>query len=171
MVHHKLKRIKLLILDVDGVLTDGGIIYNDNGSETKVFNVKDGLGIKLLIEAGIVLVIVTGRRSEALYNRCRNLGIDHIFDNVKNKAALLDHILDRTGVLASDVAFMGDDLPDLALMKRVGLSIAVADAHEAVRKHADLVTIATGGNGAVREICEAILKAQGLWGAIFESFL
>ena len=171
MVHHKLKRIKLLILDVDGVLTNGGIIYDDNGSETKIFNVKDGLGIRLLLEAGIILYIVTGRRSEALYNRCRNLGIDHIFDNVQDKAALLDPILKQTGVPASDVAFIGDDLPDLALMKRVGLSIAVANAHEAVRKHADMVTLATGGNGAVREICEAILKAQGLWDAIFEGFL
>ena len=168
---NKLKHIKLLILDVDGVLTDGGIIYNDNGVETKIFNVKDGLGIRLLMQAGINLCIATGRRSNALYNRCKNLGIEHIFDGADDKAAILDLILDRTGVSAEQVAFIGDDLPDLALMKKVGLSIAVADAHKTVLKNADMVTSAKGGNGAVREACEAILRAQGLWENILERFL
>jgi len=168
---NKLKHIKLLILDVDGVLTDGGIIYNDNGVETKIFNVKDGLGIRLLMQAGINLCIATGRRSNALYNRCKNLGIEHIFDGADDKAAIFDLILDRTGVSAEQVAFIGDDLPDLALMKKVGLSIAVADAHKTVLKNANMVTSAKGGNGAVREVCEAILKAQGLWENILERFL
>ena len=168
---NKLKHIKLLILDVDGVLTDGGIIYNDNGVETKIFNVKDGLGIRLLMQAGINLCIATGRRSNALYNRCKNLGIEHIFDGADDKVAILDLILDRTGVSAEQVAFIGDDLPDLALMKKVGLSIAVADAHKTVLKNANMVTSAKGGNGAVREVCEAILKAQGLWENILERFL
>lgn len=168
---NKLKHIKLLILDVDGVLTDGGIIYNDNGVETKIFNVKDGLGIRLLMQAGINLCIATGRRSNALYNRCKNLGIEHIFDGADDKAAILDLILDRTGVSAEQVAFIGDDLPDLALMKKVGLSIAVADAHKTVLKNADMVTSTKGGNGAVREVCEAILKAQGFWENILERFL
>ena len=167
----QLKHIKLLILDVDGVLTDGSIIYNDNGVETKIFNVKDGLGIRLLMKAGITLCIATGRRSNALYNRCDNLGIEHIFDGLGDKAAILDPILNRTGVSTEQVAFIGDDLPDLALMKKVGLSIAVADAHKTVLKHADMVTSAKGGDGAVREVCEAILKAQGLWDNILEGFL
>jgi 3-deoxy-D-manno-octulosonate 8-phosphate phosphatase (KDO 8-P phosphatase) len=171
MVINKLKNIKLLILDVDGVLTDGSIIYNDNNSETKVFNVKDGLGIRLLMEAGIELCIATGRRSDALHHRCKNLGIVHIFDNVKDKAAILDLILNQVGVSATEAAFIGDDLPDLALMKHIGLSIAVADAHETVREHADMVTAANGGSGAVREVCEAILKAQGTWGNIVKRFL
>jgi 3-deoxy-D-manno-octulosonate 8-phosphate phosphatase (KDO 8-P phosphatase) len=171
MLLNKLKNIKLVILDVDGVLTDGGIIYNDNGVETKIFNVKDGLGIKLLMKAGITLCIATGRRSNALYNRCKNLGIEHIFDGLSDKATMLDLMLDRTGVSAEQVAFMGDDLPDLGLMKKVGLSIAVADAHKTVLKHADMITSATGGNGAVREVCEAILTAQGLWENILEHFL
>jgi 3-deoxy-D-manno-octulosonate 8-phosphate phosphatase (KDO 8-P phosphatase) len=171
MLLNKLKNIKLVILDVDGVLTDGGIIYNDNGLETKIFNVKDGLGIKLLMKAGITLCIATGRRSNALYNRCKNLGIEHIFDGLSDKATMLDLMLDRTGVSAEQVAFMGDDLPDLGLMKKVGLSIAVADAHKTVLKHADMITSATGGNGAVREVCEAILTAQGLWENILEHFL
>ncbi len=171
MLLNKLKNIKLLILDVDGVLTDGGIIYNDNRVETKIFNVKDGLGIRFLMEAGINVCIATGRRSNALYHRCKNLGIEHIFDGLGDKAAMLDLILDRTGVSAEQVAFMGDDLPDLALMKKVGLSIAVADAHKTVFKNADMVTLEKGGNGAVRETCEAILKAQGLWENILERFL
>lgn len=170
MVSNKLKDIKLLILDVDGVLTDGSIIYDNNGVETKIFSVKDGLGIRLLMEAGINLCIATGRSSSALNNRCENLGIVHIFDGVSDKSAILDLILDRVGVSAHEVAFIGDDLPDLALMQMVGLSIAVADAHKTVLENADMVTSAKGGAGAVREACEAILKAQGLWENILESF-
>ena len=170
MVSNKIKDIKLLILDVDGVLTDGSIIYDDNNVETKVFSVKDGLGIRLLMEAGINLCIATGRSSNALNNRCKNLGIVHIFDGVSDKAAILDLILERVGLSAHEVAFIGDDLPDLALMQMVGLSIAVADAHKTVLENADMVTTAKGGAGAVREACEAILKAQGLWENILERF-
>jgi len=170
MVLSKLKKIKLLLLDVDGVLTDGGIIYNDNGAETKVFNVKDGLGIRLLMEAGIHLGIVTGRRSNALYSRCKDLGIDLIYDGIGNKVDVLDALLEQTGVSAEEVAFIGDDLPDLALMKMIGLAIAVGDAHHSIIDNADMVTSAKGGNGAVREACEAILKAKGLWEDILEHF-
>jgi 3-deoxy-D-manno-octulosonate 8-phosphate phosphatase (KDO 8-P phosphatase) len=170
MLQHKLKRIKLLVCDVDGVLTDGTIIYHDDGSETKIFNVKDGLGIRLLRKAGIGFYIVTGRRSAALYHRCRNLGIDRVFDNVKDKAVVFDRIVAQSGVVGADIAFIGDDIPDLGLMKKVGLPIAVNDAHEMVVKHADMVTSSAGGHGAVREVCEAILKAQGIWDALVERF-
>jgi 3-deoxy-D-manno-octulosonate 8-phosphate phosphatase (KDO 8-P phosphatase) len=170
MVLSKLKKIKLLLLDVDGVLTDGGIIYNDNGAETKVFNVKDGLGIRLLMEAGIHLGIVTGRRSNALYSRCKDLGINLIYDGVSNKIDVLDELLNQTGVSVEEIAFIGDDLPDLALMKMIGLSISVADAHKSILDNADMVTSAKGGHGAVREACEAILKAKGLWENILERF-
>ena len=168
MVLNKLKKIKLLLLDVDGVLTDGGIIYHDNGAETKVFNVKDGLGIRLLLEAGIHLGIITGRRSNALSFRCKDLGINLIYDGVKNKIDVLDALLDQTGVSAEEVAFIGDDLPDLRLMKTIGLSIAVGDAHKMILDNADMVTSANGGQGAVREVCETILKAKGLWENILE---
>jgi len=168
---NKLKRIKLLLLDVDGVLTDGSIIYNDNGAETKIFNVKDGLGIRLLMEAGIKVGIVTGRTSKALYHRCTNLGISLIFDGVHEKTSVLELISEHTGLLADEIAFVGDDLPDLPLMRRVGLSIAVADAHETVIENVDMVTAKKGGAGAVREVCEAILKAQGFWKKILENFL
>ncbi len=160
---NKLKRIKLLLLDVDGVLTDGSIIYNDDCVETKIFNVKDGLGIRLLMNAGIKVCIVTGRSSNALHHRCKNLGIVHVFDGVSDKTTVLDLILEQISLLPGEIAFIGDDLPDIPLMKKVGLSIAVADAHETVVENADVVTTFKGGTGAVREACEAILKAQGLW--------
>jgi len=160
---NKLKKIKLLLLDVDGVLTDGSIIYNDNGIETKVFNVRDGLGIRLLIESEIEVYIITGRGSNALKHRCKNLGIAHIFDNVRDKKKVLNSILETTGIDVGEIAFIGDDLSDLSIMKKVGLSIAVADAHDIIIKNTNVVTLKKGGTGAVREVCEAILKAQGLW--------
>ena len=171
MVTNKLKRVKLLLLDVDGVLTDGSIIYHDNGEEAKAFNVKDGLGIRILMGSGIEVGIVTGKNSEALLHRCKNLGISLIFDRVRDKAAILEIVVDQTGIPPEEIAFVGDDLIDLPLMRRVGLSIAVADAHEMVLKNADMVTSAEGGRGAVREVCEAILKSQDLWEKILENFL
>jgi len=163
-------KIKLLLLDVDGVLTGGDVIYNDSGQETKVFNVKDGLGLRLLMDAGIKVAIVTGRRSNALIHRCRNLGIDQVYDGVTDKAAVFERILKQTQVQPREIACMGDDLPDLPLMGKVGFSIAVADAHEVVLSRADMVTSAKGGAGAVREACEFILKGKGLWKSILKRF-
>ena len=171
MTLDKLKRIKLLLLDVDGVLTDGKIVYDDTGAEIKAFNAKDGLGIKMFMGAGIEVGIVTGRASRALLHRCDNLGISLIFDQVRDKTGVLEVISKEKGVGAEHIAFVGDDLVDIPLMKRVGLSVAVADAHETVLEHADMVTSAQGGAGAVREVCEAILKAQGLWEKVLERFL
>lgn len=166
----KLKHIQLLLMDVDGVLTDGSIIYNDGGQETKSFNSRDGFGIKLVMEAGLKVGLVTGRRSEALRHRCDNLGIKLIFDGVKDKAGMLAEIVTQTGIDAERAAFMGDDLPDLPLMKLTGLSIAVADAHEIVRQSADWTTRATGGHGAVREVCEELLKAKGVWEQVLDKY-
>jgi 3-deoxy-D-manno-octulosonate 8-phosphate phosphatase (KDO 8-P phosphatase) len=160
---HPLKGVKLLLLDVDGVLTRGEIIYGDDGAETKVFNVRDGLGLRLLMAAGIGVGVVTGRRSQALSQRCANLGITRLYDAVRDKAALLEDICQDTQVGAAEMAFIADDLPDVALLARVGAPIAVADAHELVKARALYQTRAKGGAGAVREACEAILKAQGLW--------
>lgn len=159
----KLKSIQLLLLDVDGVLTDGRIIYDDAGSQIKEFNVRDGLGIRLVMAAGIKVGIVTGRKSKALHHRCRDLGIQHIYEGIRQKGRLLEKIVEQTGVGAAQTAFVGDDIPDLYLMRRVGLSVAVADAHELVKKYADWTTSAAGGCGAVREVCEALLKARGIW--------
>ena len=122
------------------------------------------------MEAGVKVCIVTGRRSNALIHRCKNLGIGHVFDGAGDKAAVLDRLLSQTGISVEDTAFIGDDLPDRPLMKLVGCSIAVADAHHIVRETADMVTSATGGIGAVREVCEAILQAQGHWERVLERF-
>ena len=168
MLKKKLENIRLLLLDVDGVLTDGRIIYNDLGMQTKEFNARDGLVIKLLRKAGIPVAMVTGRASKALQHRCRNLGIDDLYDGVTDKRAVLDDILKRFDLTADRMAFVADDLPDLGIMAGVGLAIAVADAHALVRQKADWVTTARGGKGAVREVCEAILQAQGLWDNIVE---
>ena len=166
----KLKHIQLLLLDVDGVLTDGSIIYNDDGSETKIFNARDGFGLKLVMSAGIKVGIVTGRSSQALRHRCDNLGIDLLFDGVGDKAQMLEEIVAQTGIDTEQTAFVGDDLPDLPIMKTAGLSIAVADAHEIVRQKADWTTLAQGGQGAVREVCEALLTAKGIWEEITARF-
>lgn len=167
----KIKQIRLLLLDVDGVLTDGTIIYHDNGSETKIFSVKDGLGIRLLMDSGIQTGIVTGRASQSLLCRCKNLGIDLIFDGIKDKSSVFDLIMEKTGLFSEQMAFMGDDLPDLPIMKLSGISVAVADAHETVKQYADIVTINKGGHGAVREFCETILKTQGVWEKIMEKYI
>lgn len=159
----RFKQIELILLDVDGVLTTGQVIYNDAGQETKVFHVRDGLGIRMLLEAGIQVGIVTGRRSMALVHRCRNLGLTLLRDGIHDKAAALEEILKETGVAATATAFVGDDLPDLPIMRRVGVPIAVGDAHDLVKQAAVMTTRAMGGRGAVREISERILKARGDW--------
>ncbi len=168
MTHTFLKKIALLLLDVDGVLTTGQVIYDDAGQETKVFDVRDGLGLRLLAEAGIPVGIITGRRSMALVHRCNNLGITLLKDGVRDKAAALEKILQETGVSASQTAFVGDDLPDLPVMRRVGIPIAVGDAHDLVKQMASWTTHARGGHGAVREISEGILKARGEWDALIQ---
>jgi 3-deoxy-D-manno-octulosonate 8-phosphate phosphatase (KDO 8-P phosphatase) len=170
-IANKLKRIKLLILDVDGVLTNGSIIYNNDFVETKIFNVKDGLGIRLLMRAGIDVCIATGRSSEALYHRCKDLNIIHIFDALNDKTAVLKIMVEKLNVSAEEIAFIGDDLPDIPLMKLIGLPITVADGAEEVKKTADTVTEAKGGAGAVREVCEAILKASELWDETLRQYL
>ena len=161
--NEKFKNIQLLLLDVDGVLTDGRIIYDDAGSQVKEFNVRDGLGIRLAMAAGIKIGMVTGRASNALNFRCRDLGVPYVYAGVRQKDRLLEKIVEQTGVLPDLTAFVGDDIPDICLMRRIGLPIAVADAHELVKKHAVWVTSSAGGGGAVREVCEALLKARGNW--------
>lgn len=166
-----LKKVKLLVLDVDGVLTDGRITYTDSGEQIKSFLSRDGLGLRLLMDNGIQVGIITGRTSGALTHRCRNLGIDLVFDGIRDKADAMDQMALRTGIDLSDMAFMGDDLIDLPAMTRAGVAVAVADAADEVKSLADIVTCANGGKGAVREICEAILKARGLWENTLKSFL
>ncbi len=163
--------IELLLLDVDGVLTDSSIVYTDAGEQIKSFNSKDGLGLRLLMDTGIGVGIITGRSSKALEHRCQNLGITLVFDGIKDKARALDTISELTGISPTKMAYVGDDLIDLPVLTRVGLSCCVADAASEVKTHCDIITRSRGGQGAVREICESILKAKGLWHRIVDSFL
>jgi len=156
-------QIRLLFLDVDGVLTDGCITFNDRGEEIKTFHVKDGLGLKMLMRAGVEVAIITGRTSGALIHRAKELGIKELYQGVSDKSGLCREILLSKGVDPREAACMGDDLPDLAMFKEVGVRIAVSDAAEELRGAADLVTVHSGGHGAVREACEWILKRQGKW--------
>ena len=169
-IKKRMKEVKLLLLDVDGVLTDGTITYNAKGQEIKSFSVKDGLGLRLLMDAGIQVGIITGRSSEALAARCKNLGIDLLFDGIKDKVKALETILKETGIKAAQTAFAGDDLPDICVMKRVGLAIAVSDASPDIMGFAHIITSKKGGQGAIREVCENILKAKGLWNDICLGF-
>ena len=159
----KAASIKVLILDVDGVLTDGRITLNERGDEVKSFNVKDGLGLKILMSTGIEVVIITGRKSVVVEHRAKELGIDEVWQGIKDKRALCKKIIGEKGLKKKEVCCIGDDLPDLAMFMEAGLRIAVADAVEEVREKADFVTKKKGGDGAVREACEWILKSKGAW--------
>ena len=155
--------IKLLFLDVDGVLTDGRITLNEKGEEVKSFDVKDGFGLKLLMRDGIEVVIVTGRRSRAVAHRARELGIREVYQGTSDKRLVCRRLIEKRGLMKLQVGSVGDDLPDLAMFRESGLCIAVADAAGEVREEADFITSKRGGHGAGREICEWILKCRGRW--------
>lgn len=159
----KLKGIKLLILDVDGVMTDGRIIMDHEGHEIKHFDARDGHGLKIIQRYGIEVVLLTGRKSEVVNHRARDLRIKDVYQGLVNKKDVLEEILQKHNLPASAVAFLGDDIVDIPVLKRVGFSAAVADALDVVKKSVDYVTEHKGGRGAVRELCELILQAQGKW--------
>lgn len=170
MVEDKAARIKLLILDVDGVMTNGRVIMNDRGEETKYFCVKDGLGLRMLMTAGVEVVLVTGRRSQVVLHRAEDLGIKHVYQGVADKRALCSQIIRGNGFKKQEVCCMGDDLPDLAMFMESGLRVAVADAAEEVRDASDFITKSKGGDGAVREVCELILRCQEKWDDMLAGF-
>lgn len=157
------KRTKLLLLDVDGVLTDGRIIYDSKGRDSKFFNVHDGLGIYLLKKAGIPTVLITAKGSRAIKPRARDMQVDAVFEDISPKTSVLDKILTKHKVSSQEACFVGDDLVDLCLMKRVGFAIAVFNACAEIKSLAHYVTQKEGGRGAVREVAELILKSQGKW--------
>ena len=157
----KAKKIKMLLLDVDGVLTDGRIILDNQGNELKAFHVRDGHGIKLAQRAGIVIGIITGRSADVVNIRARELGITEIHQGAHDKIAVYESILDRYGLDDRAVAFVGDDIVDAGILRRVGLAVTVADADPAVLPLADLKTRASGGRGAVREVIDFLLTSQG----------
>ena len=160
-IQSKAKKIKLLLLDVDGVLTDGRILLDNQGNELKAFHVRDGHGIKMAQKAGIIVGIITGRISEVVNIRARELGITEVHQGAHEKIAVYDSILGRYGFRDEEVAYMGDDIVDVDIFKRTGLAVTVDDADPSVKPHVDMITKTTGGKGAVREVINLILKHQG----------
>jgi 3-deoxy-D-manno-octulosonate 8-phosphate phosphatase (KDO 8-P phosphatase) len=161
-----LSRIKLLLLDVDGVMTDGRIIYDSDGGESKAFDVKDGHGLKLVQRAGIQVGIITGRQSTIVDRRAAELGIELVYQGAKDKQLPFREILQRLALEPGEVAYAGDDIVDLPVMRQVGFAATVADAMDEVKAAAHMVTRRAGGRGAVREICDHLLKESGHWTAV-----
>ena len=162
--------IKLLILDVDGVLTDGSIILDNDGNEYKAFHVRDGHGIKMLHRAGINVAIITGRHSKVVERRAHELGITEVFQKCLDKKTAYVHLLEQFSLKPEEVAYIGDDIIDAPIMAVVGLPIAVSDAAEEAKKLAVMVTKNRGGRGAVREVTDFLLKAKGLWQGMFDAY-
>lgn len=165
------RAIKLAIFDVDGVLTDGRLYFLEDGSEFKTFNTLDGHGIKMLINSGVRTAIISGRKTPVVERRANNLGIQHLFQGREDKLVVLDGLLAELGLEYWQIAYLGDDLPDLPVIRRVGLGMAVASADSFVRQHAHGVTQARGGDGAAREFCELIMRAQGTLDAAQAAYL
>ena len=163
--------IGLLLTDVDGVLTDGGVVYGDGDIEFKRFHIRDGLGLRLWRESGGKCGFVTSRRSKVVDRRAAELGVDFVLQKVPHKLAAVTALCDELGMGLEQVAFVGDDLLDLGLLRAVGLGIAVADAAEEVRSAAHYVTSMTGGSGAVREVVELLLKNSGRWETVLQPYL
>jgi len=170
-VEDRASRVKLLLMDCDGVLTDGQIWIVENGEDQKTFNTRDGLGLDLFHRAGLRSGIISGRQSSAVQRRSESLGISFVRQGCENKLAAFEEILSEAGVDQSEVAFIGDDLNDVPLMRRSELAVAVADGVEEAKEFAHFVTNARGGNGAVREIVEIILKAQNRWADLVRAYL
>ncbi len=160
-IHARARRVRLAIFDVDGVLTDGALVFSGSGEELKVFNVLDGHGMKLLQASGVALAVITSRASRAVEERMRNLGIDLLFQGAQEKLPAFNQLIERQGIGMEAASFIGDDLQDLPVLKRCGFAATVPDAPAPVRRHAHYVTRARGGRGAVRELCELIMHAQG----------
>ena len=167
----KAREVKLVIFDIDGVLTNGGLHFDNEGREYKTFNSLDGHGIRMLLDCGIQVAIITGRKSELVNHRMRDLGVDIIFQGYRDKRPAYAELLNKTGLQAEQIAYLGDDLPDLPVMSQVGFAVAVANAHDFVKQHADWQTTVSGGAGAAREACDFILQAQGLLEAKQASYL
>lgn len=159
----KIRPIKVLILDVDGVLTNGEIIFDDAGRETKHFNVRDGHGLRMLMRYGVEVVFLTGRTSSVVNHRALDLGINEVYQGVFNKLDVFQEILRKKNIVPEAAAFVGDDVVDVPVLRRVGFSVTVADASADLKRVVDYITEHKGGRGAVREVCELILKAQGKW--------
>lgn len=165
------QKIQIILFDVDGIMTDGSLYFCENGSEIKTFNILDGQGIKLLQKAGLKTGIITGRKSTMVEKRASDLGIDYLFQGREDKIDVLDKLLGELELTYEQVAYMGDDLPDLPIIRRVGLGITVANGHPIVAEHAYWQTEKSGGQGAVRELCDKLLTARGELEALLQPYL
>jgi 3-deoxy-D-manno-octulosonate 8-phosphate phosphatase (KDO 8-P phosphatase) len=170
-VYLRARPVRLAIFDVDGVLTDGGLYYSDSGEETKVFDVRDGHGMKMLQASGVALAIITSRKSGCVARRAENLGIDLLFQGVEHKLSAFEALAAKLGLEPGQCAYMGDDWVDLPVLTRCGLAFSVPEAPAAVRQRVHYVTVAGGGHGAVREACELIMQAQATFEARLAPFL
>jgi len=157
----KARAVRLVIFDIDGVLTDGGLQFDNQGREYKTFNSLDGHGIRMLLECGIQVAVITGRESSLVSHRMRDLGVEMVFQGHRDKRPPFQTLLEKTGLEKNQIAYLGDDLPDLPVMSQVGFAIAVQNAHSFVKQQAHWITQARGGSGAAREATDFILQAQG----------
>jgi len=167
----KIRLIKLLILDVDGVLTDGRLYFDNQGIEYKCFHARDGHGLKLLRRTGVEVAVISGRKSQSVALRMQSLGIELVYQGHENKRAAFNEILGKLQLTAQQVAYAGDDLLDLPIMTQAGFAIAVQDANFAVKKYAHWCTRTPGGYGAVREVCDLIMQVQGHFEAVLQEYL
>lgn len=167
----KARQIKLVIFDVDGVLTDGSLFLGDDGQEYKAFHAKDGLGMKLLQASGVEIGIITARTSKVVEHRMHSLDIKHVYQGCLDKSQAFDELLAKQGLKHEQVAYVGDDVIDLPVMRKAGLAIAVQDAHPLAKQHAHWQTPHNGGRGAARDVCELIMEAQGTLQAQWDRFL
>lgn len=167
----KIKQLKLLILDVDGVLTDGRLFFDQQGNEYKCFHARDGHGLKLLKQTGVEIAVISGRNSPSVALRMKNLGIEHVYQGHENKRMAFNEILQNLQLSPQQVAHVGDDLLDLPIMTQVGFAIAVQDANFAVKQYADWCTQTLGGQGAVREVCDLIMQTQGSFDKVLQGYL
>ena len=170
-LQRKAQAIKLVAFDIDGIMTDGRLYFTSLGDEIKAFNVKDGLGLKLLRETGVEVAIITGRTSELVNRRARDLKIGKLIQGREDKKVALNELMQQENLSAEQIAYMGDDLPDLPAIRFAGLGVTVADAMPIIKQHADFITESNGGDGAVREFCDWLLKAQGNLDAVLEPYL
>jgi 3-deoxy-D-manno-octulosonate 8-phosphate phosphatase (KDO 8-P phosphatase) len=167
----KAKKIRLVIFDVDGVLTDGCLHLGPQGEEHKIFHIHDGLGIKLLQQTGVKVGIITSRRSQVVEQRMAYLGIQYVYQGIADKQPVFNELINQLKLDVTEVAYVGDDLPDLPLIRRAGLGIAVANARPIVKQHAAWHTQTCGGQGAAREVCELIMQAQGTLEPALQNYL
>lgn len=169
-IYQRAKPIKLVVFDVDGVLTDGSLFYGDDGQEYKAFNSRDGHGMKMLQSTGVEIGIITGRTSNVVNHRVQNLGIKYVYQGQLHKLPAFEELVKKTGLSIEQVAYVGDDVVDLPLLIRAGLAITVKDGHELAKQHAHWVTPSCGGRGAARDICEMIMRAQNTYDSAIQTY-